>query len=59
MEVVKSETKLGTDENLHKGNEDQRYVVQSKCCMYKVTRQVSDLGWVDSDLACSLILIGQ
>ena len=26
---------------------------------YRVTRQVSDLGWVDSDLACSLILPGQ
>ena len=26
---------------------------------YRVTRQVSDLGWVDSDLACSLILLGQ
>ena len=25
---------------------------------YRVTRQVSSLGWVDSDLACSFILLG-
>ena len=26
--------------------------------IYRVTRQVSNLGWVDSDLACSFILLG-
>ena len=31
----------------------------SQTLKYRVTRQVSNLGWVDSDLACSLILPGQ
>ena len=26
---------------------------------HRVTRQVSDLGWANSDLPCSLILLGQ
>ena len=26
--------------------------------LYRVTRQVSDLGWVDSDLACSSSCLG-
>ena len=26
---------------------------------YRVAKQVSDLGWVDSDFTCSLILLGQ
>ena len=30
-----------------------------KLLFYRVTRQVSDLGWVDSDLTCSLILLWQ
>ena len=33
--------------------------VPGKDYVYRVTRQVSDLGWVDSDLASSLILLGQ
>ena len=27
--------------------------------LYRVTQKVSDLGWVDLDLECSTILLGQ
>ena len=32
-------------------------LVAPRKIIYRVTMQVSDLGWVDSDLACSLILL--
>ena len=31
----------------------------SQLSMYRVTQQVADLGWVDLDLGCSTILLGQ
>ena len=34
------------------------FISHRLCIFYRVTRQVTDLVWVDSDLACSFILLG-